>query len=78
MRPSRLATARLATPGKSVAAAASVASPPAWAQSTVTLWSHWADQASNVAFVKKAAKTFEAKRALAQSEPSPCVGGGIR
>ncbi len=31
------------------------------AQTTITLWSHWADQTAKVSFVEEAAKRFEAK-----------------
>lgn len=45
--------------GVLAAAVASVASPPASAQ-TLKLWSHWADQQVRVAFVEDAARKFEA------------------
>ncbi|MGH8314688.1 MAG: ABC transporter substrate-binding protein [Steroidobacterales bacterium] len=38
-----------------------VAACPAAAQTKLTLWSHWADQESKVAFVNEAVKRFEAK-----------------
>ena len=38
-----------------------VASASAAAQTKLTLWSHWADQDSKVAFVTDAVKRFEAK-----------------
>ena len=41
------------------ALAALVAPVAARAQTTITLWSHWADQAAKVAFVEEAAKRFE-------------------
>jgi multiple sugar transport system substrate-binding protein len=38
-----------------------VATPAAMAQTKLTLWSHWADQESKVAFVNDAVKRFEAR-----------------
>ena len=43
------------------AVAALVVPASARADTTITLWSHWADQTAKVAFVEEAAKRFEAK-----------------
>lgn len=44
-----------------MALAALLSAPTSWAQTTITLWSHWADHDSKKAFVHDAAKRFEAK-----------------
>ena len=43
--------------------ALSLFSAPLYAQTKITLWSHWADQEAKVAFVEAAARQFEAKNA---------------
>jgi multiple sugar transport system substrate-binding protein len=43
------------------ALAAGISLSPAHAETTLTLWSHWADEQSKVAFVEEAAKRLEAK-----------------
>jgi multiple sugar transport system substrate-binding protein len=44
-----------------VAFGLAVAAAPASAQTTITLWSHWADHVSKVAWVEEAAQRFEQK-----------------
>lgn len=64
----RGAIPRWLTLGLGSAALALAAPSAGQAQTTITLWSHWADHETKVAFVEQAAKNFEAKHQDAKVE----------